>query len=70
MAKLKEFWIVGKNINYENTSWEFQGIYDSETEAEKRCEDINWWIALVRLNEFVPTEETEYEKARYPLETV
>lgn len=64
----KELWLVGKNIDYELGSWEFQGIYSSKKESIERCEDENWWIAKIKVNEFIPTEKTDFEYFMYPIQ--
>lgn len=63
-----ELWIVGKNLNYELESWEFQGIYSEKQLAINRCEDDNWWIAKVKVDEFVPTETVEFKESLYPIQ--
>jgi hypothetical protein len=66
MSKLTIFWIVGQNIDYEYESWEFQGLFDTEKKAVGRCENDDFWVAEVILNEFIPTERVEFNNAYYP----
>ncbi len=66
MAAKFKFWLVGMNTNYEAGAWEFGGIYTTEQEAYDRCEDGNWWIALITLDEIMYPGITEFETAYYP----
>lgn len=58
------YWIVGRLVE---SAWEFQGLYEHETDAVARCEAASWFVAPVHTNAFVPTDTTPWEGAYYPL---
>jgi hypothetical protein len=68
--KNKKLYLVGKTINIQST-WEFNGIFDSLQLARKACLAKNYFIGVCELNEVIdktpndpPKQWPQYE---YPL---
>jgi len=58
-------WIVGKV--WSHRFWEYQGIFDDEQMAVDACEDDNWFIGPVKMNEKVPVQCMDWPGAYFPL---
>ena len=59
-------WIVGKALDPATSSWEFQGVYDTERKAIAACTEDAFFIGPANLNCTLPTREVEWVGAWYP----
>ena len=66
--KNTKLWIVGKVLDYDSSSWEFAGVFDSEEKAEDACLTEYYFTGLCELNERLPDERTEWPEGtvKYP----
>lgn len=58
-------WIVGRSfwrLDPEGWSWtwDLHGIFRRQVNAEALCQDGNWWIAPVKIDEPLPEEPHEF----------
>lgn len=51
MSKNKELWIVGKFNDVKTTSWKLIGVFSTEPIAIEACEDCNYFISPVIVND-------------------
>jgi len=58
-----QLWVVGQ---VRGDTWEIQGVFDDKTRAVGCCQDENWFIGPVRLNEPFPSETVEWQGAFFP----
>lgn len=61
-----QLWIVGKTLDHETSSWEFQGCFDTEEKAIAACHGYNFFVAPSTLNEEMPIEGVAWAGAFYP----
>lgn len=59
--------IVGRWIG---PSWEFQGVFDSESKALAACRDETYFVGYARLNVALPHESSPWPDCWYPLAKV
>lgn len=45
---MKRFWICGQ---IKETTWDFQGVFDSEEKAILACKNENFFVAPIKINE-------------------
>lgn len=70
MKDQTSLWIVGKALNQETTSWEFQCVFSSEEKAVAACVDDSYFVGPATLDNALSHDTTEWTGARYPrLET-
>ncbi len=59
-------WIVGKELDYTVSSWEFQGVFATESDARAACKTERYFIGPARLNRAVPDRGVKWKGAYYP----
>lgn len=59
-------WIVGKTLDWNTCSWEFQGVFEDEDAAVQACIDERFFVGPAHLNLRVPFDRTEWVGAYYP----
>lgn len=59
-----ELWYVGQYMG--ESSWEFQGVFDSKQKAIDACVMENFFIQSITLNEPLPTQTCD-STGYYPL---
>ena len=57
-----------KNVAHDSSilPLEFQGVFDSETQAIDECKDENFMIHKVQLNKNYPLESVDVDKMWFP----
>jgi hypothetical protein len=63
-------WIVGRFAGRcaEGVAWDFQGVFDTEAQAQAACRDSWYFIAPAEVNRSLPDATEIWPRARYPLE--
>ena len=59
-------WIVGKELDYTKSAWEFQGVFDAESDAIAACKTERYFIGPALVNKAVPDRRAEWNGAYYP----
>ena len=59
-------WIVGKELDYKVSAWEFQGLFSSEAKAVKACRTGRYFIAPQILDKSLPDRRVKMKGAYYP----
>ena len=64
---LTTVWVCGKAIEpLERTSWEFQGVFDTEEKAKVACRGDSYFIGPATLNSPLPDSTLKWEGSYYP----
>ena len=64
-----KLWLCGKFVKAIppiGVAWEFQGIFETEAEADGACVNERYFYVSVELGERVPDETIVRRDARYP----
>lgn len=61
----REMWLVGRWPTHDGP-WEVGGLYQRESDAVARCEDGNWFVMPLVVDERVPTASVSNPRAYYP----
>ena len=61
-----QVWIVGRLLNYETSSWEFVGVFDSEEKTREACVEVVMFVGPATMNVRMPLESEEWPGCYYP----
>ena len=63
---MKRLYIVGKILNQENHSWEFQGAFEFQLVAEHVCINEDYFVGPCELNQQMQDERCIWPGAYFP----
>jgi len=64
-----DLWLCGQYRSGElpNVIWDFQGLFSTKEKAIEACENRNYFIVPVKVDEAAPSESTEWPGVEYPV---
>ena len=62
----RRLWIVGKELDHTVSAWEFQGVFDTESDARAACRTERYFIGPALANRAVPDRRAKWAGSYYP----